>query len=364
MTEERDRWDEVRDWYAEDNPDGAQVLDDVEHFAGRFLALPTEHHLVVLCLWACTPGRCERSTSPHGWCLTPRVRLWQDPRPGGAGAAVLESQAHRVDVDGRAVPPHRGRRGLPADHLAGRGRRDIRNRSAGSQAEDLRALYDSGYKRGATVDRCEGDAKNMKVREFPVFAPVAFAGKEGHIPRSITSRAVTMHMRRRAPDEHLDEFRERDADQNAAPLRQRLQAWAEANLDALAAARPEMPKGVRDRRAEIWEALLAVADSAGGDWPERARAACRHFELDSDDEKLSLGVRLLRDIQTAFGDRDRMFSAEIVVELTSDPESEWRDLWGKPLDQRRLAKELKRYGIESQEVRIGHHQPQGIHGRG
>ena len=34
-----------------------------------------------------------------------------------------------------------------------------------------------------------------------------------------------------------------------------------------------MPAGVEDRDADVWEALLAVADAAGGDWPERARAA-------------------------------------------------------------------------------------------
>ena len=109
-----------------------------------------------------------------------------------------------------------------------------------------------------------------------------------------------------------------------------------------------MPEGVRDRPAEVWEALLAVADFVGGDWPRRARAACRYFVLDTeDDDKLSLGMRLLRDVKSVFADCDRMFSADVVAALTSDPESEWRDLWGKSLDQRRLAKELKRYGIES-----------------
>jgi hypothetical protein len=161
-------------------------------------------------------------------------------------------------------------------------------------------------------------------------------------------------MRRRAPDEHVAEFRERDAALSAAPLRDRIEAWATAELDALAKARPEMPQGVRDRPAEVWEALLAVADVAGGNWPERARDACRYFVLDTEhDERLSLGLRLLRDIKKAFADSDRMFSADLVTALTSDPESEWRDLWGKPLDQRRLARELKRYSIESQEVRIG-----------
>src|SRR5512144_566090 len=105
----------------------------------------------------------------------------------------------------------------------------------------------------------------MRVREFPVFAPVALAGVEGKIPRSITSRGITMHIRRRSPDEHLDDFRERDADRDAAPLKACIERWAEANTEALAAARPSMSEGVRDRRAEIWEPLL------GGDWPRRSR---------------------------------------------------------------------------------------------
>ena len=64
-------------------------------------------------------------------------------------------------------------------------------------------------------------------------------------------------------------------------------------------------------------------------------------------------MRLLRDIQAKFGVRDRMHSADVVAELVSDPESEWAHLSGKPLDQRRLAKELKRYGVESDDIRIG-----------
>lgn len=334
--------------------DGAALLTDVERFAGRFLALPTPHHLVVVVLWAA-----------HTWALpafyvTPRLVL-DSPEPGSGKTRVLELLAllcrgakltlstttaalyRRIDAAGDAPPT------ILQDEADA-----VFGRATTPQAEDLRALYNAGYKRGATVDRCEGDAKNMRVREFPVFAPVALAGLAGRMPRTITDRAVTLHMRRRAPDEQVAEFRERDADTAAAPLRNRLQGWATRNLDRLASARPAMPEGVRDRPAEVWEALLAVADAAGGDWPQRARAACRYFVLESDsDDKLSLGVRLLADVRKVFGYRDRMFSADIVRELLSDPESEWRDLWGVPLDQRRLAKELKRYGIESQNVRIG-----------
>ena len=41
----------------------------------------------------------------------------------------------------------------------------------------------------------------------------------------------------------------------------------------MAAARPDMPLGIEDRNADVWEPLLAIAEAAGGDWPQRAREA-------------------------------------------------------------------------------------------
>ena len=78
--------------------------------------------------------------------------------------------------------------------------------------EGLRAIYNAGYKRGATVDRCEGDSKNMTVREFPVFAPVAMAGIGGRIPKTIVDRGVVFNMRHRASDEKVTGFWGRDAE--------------------------------------------------------------------------------------------------------------------------------------------------------
>ncbi|WP_193561357.1 DUF3631 domain-containing protein [Mycolicibacterium hodleri] len=333
--------------------DGATLLDDVERFAGPFLAFATPHHLVVVVLWI------VHTWAVNAFYVTPRLVL-DSPEPGSGKTRVLEvlallSRNAKLTLSTTTAALYR--------RIAAAGDQPptvlqdeadaVFGKTANPQAEDLRALFNAGYKRGATVDRCEGDAKNMRVREFAVFAPVALAGLAGKMPATITSRAVTLHMRRRAPDEHVAEFRERDAALRAAPLRERIEAWAAANHDTLAAARPTMPEGVSDRPAEVWEALLATADTAGGTWPERARAACRHFVLDGRPDELSFGVRLLRDVRTAIGDDDRMHSAELVAALVRDEESEWRDLWGKPLDQRRLAKELKRYGVESQEVRIG-----------
>jgi Protein of unknown function (DUF3631) len=51
--------------------------------------------------------------------------------------------------------------------------------------------------------------------------------------------------------------------------------WAHHNVDALRGARPDLPGVLMNRAAEVWWALLAIADRAGGDSLARARAAAR-----------------------------------------------------------------------------------------
>jgi hypothetical protein len=173
------------------------------------------------------------------------------------------------------------------------------------------------------------------------------------MPATITTRAITIHMRRRAPDEPIEAFRERDVERQAQPLRHELSAWAETVSDELANAMPTMPDGVVDRAAEIWEPLLATAEQAGGHWPATARAACEYFVKHTSTTETSLGVRLLADLHELFTSRgvDRMTSAEIVATLTDLDEAPWADLNGRPLDNRRLAKELGRYGVVSKNIK-------------
>ena len=37
---------------------------------------------------------------------------------------------------------------------------------------------------------------------------------------------------------------------------------------------PQLPDQLNDRQQDIWEALLAIADAAGGEWPARAPNRC------------------------------------------------------------------------------------------
>ena len=194
----------------------------------------------------------------------------------------------------------------------------------------------------------------MKVQRFPVYAPAALAGIAGAMPATITTRAITIHMRRRRADEPVEPFRERAVARQAQPVREELAAWIDSTGSRLGDVQPEMPDGITDRPAEIWEPLLAIADTAGGHWPTTARAACRHFVLQAGPQLTSLGVRLLADLRHVFtlNDADRMTTADILAALIELEEAPWADLHGKPLDARRLGRELGKYGVRSKDIKL------------
>jgi hypothetical protein len=109
-----------------------------------------------------------------------------------------------------------------------------------------------------------------------------------------------------------------------------------------------MPPGVANRSREIWEPLLAIADVAGGHWPTTARQACAHFVREAEQRPVTTGVRLLTDLRTIFDEHntDRLPTIDILTNLTALDESPWGDLNnGRPIDARRLARELAVYHV-------------------
>jgi hypothetical protein len=324
--------------------DGAAILDRLAAWIGPHLALPSEHCLPAIVLWA------AHTHAADAFYVTPRLVL-SSPEPGSGKTRVLEllnlvcrkpelvlspttAAIFRMLADGPIT--------LLFDEIDA-----VFNPKSGGNNEDLRGLLNSGYKRGATIPRCVGDAAKMAVQRFVVYAPTALAGLAGHMPATIVTRAVVIHMRKRPTHLKVRPFRERDAETESRPIREEVARWIETLRPSIGDARPVMPEGVEDRPAEVWEALLAIADAAGGHWPATARAACEHFVLHSGGQAQSLGVRLLRDLRTVFAGADRMATADILTELMALPESPWSDLGGKPLDAVRLAKALKPYEISA-----------------
>jgi len=348
-----------------DNPDvipvdGAKLLTLTENFIRRFCAFPNEHALVAVTLWVAQAHMVEH------FYTTPRLALLS-PEAGSGKTRVLEVLDLLVpeSMFCLSASPAAIFRTLATRQItllfdevdtifARRGKEDAN--------EDLRALLNAGYKRGASIPRCVGP--RHEVQSFKVFAATALAGL-GDLPETVTTRSIVIRMKKRKSDERVEPFRSREHEAPGHEIRDRLAEWALLVGAEVGAAWPEMPDGIVDRPAEVWEPLIAVADAAGGEWPRRAREACVALAKISADRRSTLGVQLLADLRTIFGEADALPTSVILERLCNpeqfglDVDSPWSDLRGKPINDRGLAGMLKKYDVSPGKVKVGGKALQG-----
>ncbi|MCL6538929.1 MAG: DUF3631 domain-containing protein [Acidothermus sp.] len=334
----------------EGDVDGAAILDDVESTIRRFVILPDEHAYVAVTLWAAHTWRIDL------WDTTPRL-AFSSPEPSSGKSRALEILTYLVpralltlDASAAYIVRRMADPGGPPTLLVDEYDAIFGTQRAAEAHEDLRAVINAGHRRGAVVGRCVVRGKTVATEELPAYGAVALAGLRG-LPDTIASRSVIIRMRRRAPDEHVEPLRQRQANAVFGPLARRLAAWSRTWRIV---EWPELPPSVVDRDADVWEPLVAVADLAGGRWPSRARAAAEVFvAARSTAQEPTLGVQLLADLRAIFDGHEQM-STELVLEtLHNLPESPWRDLRGKPLDARRLARMLAGYDVHPTKIRVG-----------
>jgi Protein of unknown function (DUF3631) len=233
------------------------------------------------------------------------------------------------------------------------------------EQEPLRAILNAGNESDVKVPRCVGPRQELV--DFEIFCPKALAGI-GRLPRTVDDRAIRIRLKRKAKTETVAKFRRREAREFLAPVRDRLAAWVEANYEQIGGTYPDLPEGLNDRAEDCWESLIALADVAGGDWPDRARAAAVVLSSDSDDEdEHARGVVLLAAIREVFDtlDVDRVSSVDLIAQLARDDESIFAEWWdedrGKPAKAaaRKLAGLLRPFEIRSKKVRFEEKTRQG-----
>jgi hypothetical protein len=326
-----------------------ELFAKVYDFLGRFVCYPSEHTHVAHALWV------AHTHCMDAWESTPRLAALS-PEPASGKTRLLEISALLVPnpVEAINVTPAYlfrkvgGEDGLPTilfDEI------DTVFGPRAKENEEIRALLNAGHRRGAMTGRCVVKGNTIETEDIPAYSAVALAGL-GWLPDTILTRSVIIRMRRRHADEHIESYRRRVHSPEGHQLRDALAAWAASVVDELAQAFPDMPEGVEDRDADVWEPLLAVADSIGGEWPRRARVSAVSLVSDAKEAEPSLGIRLLADCKTIFGEADAMFTHVILKVLHDLPEAPWSDLKGKPLNDRGLALRLRQYGVKSKQVRI------------
>jgi Protein of unknown function (DUF3631) len=336
---------------------GAAVLfDQVHAFLGRFIIYPSQHAHVAHTLWV------AHTFVMDAWESTPRI-AFLSPEPASGKTRALEVSVLLVPrpVEAINVTPAYLFRKVGSDEGPPTILYDEIDTVFGPKAKDneeIRALLNAGHRRGAVAGRCVVRGKIVETEEIPAYCAVALAGL-GWLPETIMTRSIVVAMRRRAPGERIQPFRRRVWIREGDRLRNRLTAWAKSAVDHLTANWPELPDAITDRDADVWEPIIALADLAGGAWPERAREAAVEMVKAGKDREPSLGIRLLADLRTVFGDREAMATSDILAELLRLDEAPWADLKGRPLNDRGLARRLRHYEIKPKLFRLGTERARG-----
>lgn len=226
------------------------------------------------------------------------------------------------------------------------------NEFGGGKQDQLRGIANSGYKQGGTVERCVGN--DNEVKTFHTFAPVAFAGIAGNMPDTIVSRAITVEMRKRKRGEPVDPYNTRRARRETEPFRAWLELWSAdpAVTEYLEQVETQLPDGVEDRAAEIWEPLITIADLADERWGVWAREACVYFLGRPSMEEKPRNIRLLEDIRTVLDGRESIPTVDLCVLLNGLEGAEWGMTPGgiQPYD---LSRTLRPFGVAPVRIRDG-----------
>jgi len=329
-------------------------LDRINHFIRRFLILPNESDYTIVSLWI------AHTYFTHKIKTTPRLAIIS-PEYGCGKSRVLEVlesltfKGEKLDHHTRSylmrtvdlIREEFGRSPtLLIDEI------DSVFRKNSEEGEATRAFANTGYRATGFYGITEGDSKKTPTK-FKTFAPMALAGKGEVLPESVMTRAVIIRLQRRMGNEYIEDFLTDLVAFEAEELSEELLNWSDYCAQDIATLNPELP--VRDRDREVWLPLFIVAHLAGDEWVKRAEIALANIQEAKSDNTLPRERELLSDLWKIFQrqDKDKIKSAAIILALIEMPDSEWDTYnFGKPINERALAKKLRTYGIKPAQIRF------------
>ena len=259
--------------------DGDRVLKQVYGYLGYMAVWPSQWAQVTAALYAAHAHAKGENGLPV-WQYDPRLFLTS--RNGGSGKSWLARQIAALCPDGKSlvemtkaslidlIAQHATVTVTELDVLVGGGKR----------TQWLTGLANAGYE----PDHMTSRKVNGKVKEIPLFGPMILDGLDsvihqtGEDLKTLMSRCIIVHVTK-APEGYRPPRFDREKRAIASALNGRLARWmAQEVEDGIGDVVPEVPEGLGNRPAALWEPLFSVADAAGGVWPMLARGACERIE--------------------------------------------------------------------------------------
>lgn len=216
--------------------------------------------------------------------------------------------------------------------------------------EGLRAILNSGNRKGTPVPRVRIDGPSRTVEVFDVFGPKAIAAI-GDLPATVADRSIPIRLKRRSGSQPVEKFRTRTAHVDTARF---VMDWGAVTL----VTDVPVPDELGDRAADSWEALIAIAEAAGGPWPGRARRAAIALHAEPE-EVVPTDIRLLGDVREAFEGTDHLATEALLGRLHQLEGAPWSDWYGAPLTAKALSGLLANFGVHPTQRRL-----RGVKARG
>ncbi|TFD53215.1 DUF3631 domain-containing protein [Cryobacterium sp. Hh11] len=329
------------------------TLTEVREWLARFISVPDALDLDLLALWAAHTHVALETYS------TPRLVL-DSTMPGSGKTTVLEhlqrlchDPIQAASISSPALLARmlsKGIRTILIDEVD----RSLDPKKPG--VEDLIAILNSGYKRGATRPvLVPAKGGEWDVAEMSTYAPVAMAGNSPHLPDDTRSRSIRVLL---MPDLY-GVVESSDWEEIEADARDHAEALANA-MDAarefIRTVRPDLPTGCVGRMKEKWNPLKRVAAAAGGTWPEVADRLIdrdiQEVEMEREEGLMKLPPQMvmLMDLYAVWPESEPFVNTnELVSRLIQTNPDYWDagSAYGRALTVQRLGRTLVLIKIRS-----------------
>ncbi|WP_052450889.1 DUF3631 domain-containing protein [Actinomyces polynesiensis] len=322
------------------------LLSSVRRWFARYVCVTDDADLDLLTLWAAHTYVVEVTYS------TPRLIL-DSSMPGSGKTTTLEHLAHLcfqpVQAASLSSPALLARilAKSPRTILIDEVDRNLDPKKPG--VDELLAVLNSGYKRGATrpvLVPVKGGS--WDVEEMPTFGPVAMAGNAPNLPDDTRSRSIRVLL---MPDleGRVEPSDWEDIEMAAGDLREALEQAMEAVRDEIRDTHPTLPNGCVGRMREKWNPLARVAHVAGGEWIEKVETLINRDVAEVEAEradgltKLPPAVVLIRDLFLIWGEQETFLRTPTMVSRLIDLNPEmWGEgsAYGRALTVQRLGRML------------------------
>lgn len=227
----------------------------------------------------------------------------------------------------------------------------------------MRALLNSGYRRGQTIPRVAVKG----VVEWPTYCPKAFV-LIGDVRDTLRDRSIVVRLKRADPARR---YVRSLAMMEGHVLRDEIAELATAQAGAVARRyqdHPGLPFLPSSRDEELWVTLATVAETMApelaADLPRLATDLCVEKTAparkvvtlagaEEEAESEEYGLRLLRDLVSLMDGRGYLTTADALAALHALPTAPWRRFRGDGLTAIDMGNLLARFGVRSRNKKHG-----------